>query len=86
MREIHIYITVVYIDENITIEEMIKGNLADLLDEEKVLAHNERTNIIKAFEEKDISVFEYSGPDGHFNKINERDKKMLLLELRKKHD
>lgn len=83
MRKIYTYKTVVYIDENITIEEMLEGNLSKLLDEEKELTHFERTDIIKAFEEKGISVFEYSAPDGFLNKNNERDKKMLLEELRK---
>ncbi|MCT7578731.1 hypothetical protein ACOL23_11345 [Aliarcobacter butzleri] len=47
MREIRIYSSVVEIDENITKNEMIKGNLANLLDKTKKLSHEEHNEIIK---------------------------------------
>ncbi|MCT7563286.1 hypothetical protein N5U23_04570 [Aliarcobacter butzleri] len=47
MREIRIYSSVVEIDENITKNEMIKGNLANLLDKIKKLSHEEHNEIIK---------------------------------------
>lgn len=83
MREIKIYSSVVEIDENITKDEMIKGNLANLLDKTIKLSHNERNEIIDSFRKMNININEITCPDG-FNEVkNQRDRKLLCEELRK---
>ncbi len=83
MREINIYSTVVEFDEDITKEEMIKGNLAALLDKTIKITHEKRNEIIKAFEEKGIKISEIICPDGFNNAVNQRNRKILCEELRR---
>lgn len=83
MREINIYSTVVEFDEDITKEEMIKGNLAVLLDKTIKITHKKRNEIIKAFEEKGIKISEIICPDGFNNAVNQRNRKILCEELRR---
>jgi hypothetical protein len=82
MKEITIYATVVAIDEDITKEEMVEGNLADLLDKTKEITFEKRNEIIKAFEEKGIKINDIICPDGFDGEKNQRNRKLLCEELR----
>lgn len=84
MRAIDIYSTVVAINENITKEEMIEGNLAALLDKTLEITFEKRNELIKAFEEKGIKINEIICPDGFTGMDNLRNRKQLCEELRMK--
>lgn len=83
MREIKIYSTVVEIDENITNNEIIEGNLVDLLDKKIKLSHEKHNEIINNFNEMGININEIIYPDGFYRVKNQRDREMLCEELRK---
>lgn len=82
MRKIYIYSTVVEIDENITKEEMIEGNLVDLLNKEHEISIEKRNKIIKVFEKNNIAIHEIVCPDGFYDTKNQRNRKQLYEELR----